>query len=74
MDIHADNGSRLILYAATDDLQRQVIETLQVARAALFYFVDLVEDKETTRKKGAGCLPQLHVPDHDWVRGNDGAT
>ncbi len=60
--------------SARADLQRQVIEKLQVARAALFYVVDLVEHEEMGGQKKAGFQPQLRVPNHDWVWGSDSVT
>jgi hypothetical protein len=42
-----------------EDFRRHLTETLQLARAALIYFVDAIADQVIT----------LDVPDHDWIRG-----
>jgi hypothetical protein len=71
MGLGRDEGSPLVEYREAEDVRRQTIETLQLARAALFYFVDLVEHEEQRRTQGAAVVPHLHVPDHHWVRGED---
>jgi hypothetical protein len=59
-----------ILHCDTATFEDQLIETLQLARAALFYFVDMVRIRENRVTDGKPVLP-LHIPDHDWVRGRD---
>lgn len=50
-----------------EDFQRHLIETLQLARAALIYFVDAIADRE--KRTPAEQIITLDVPDHDWIRG-----
>lgn len=51
----------------TEDFRRHLIETLQLARAALIYFVDAIADRE--KRTPAEQVVTLDVPDHDWIRG-----
>lgn len=50
-----------------EDFQRHLIETLQLVRAALIYFVDAIADREM--RVPAEQVITLDVPDHDWIRG-----
>jgi LA2681-like HEPN len=54
--------------------QRILIGSLQVARAALFYFREAVGARERRlRRATSGPLAQLYVPSHAYVRGEDDA-
>jgi len=46
----------------------QLLETLQLARAVLFYFAQLVEVHERRTFSDTPAVP-LVAPDHDWIRG-----
>jgi hypothetical protein len=61
--------SRYIDHYSYSSFSRQVIETLQLTRAALFYFVEMVELHEKHLVKNPHVLP-LPLPDYDWVRGD----
>ncbi len=52
-------------------LDEQIIETLRLARAVLFYFVEMVMQAEHRHHGEGGFIPSLFIPDHDWVRGED---
>ncbi len=71
MQFRQDRESHLIEYRKTSDLEEQTIATLRLARAALFYLVDMIEFQEAKRAEGVAVLPHLHVFDHDWVRGKN---
>lgn len=50
-----------------DEFRRHLIETLQLVRAALIYFVEAVADRE--KRTPVERVLTMDVPDHDWVRG-----
>jgi len=52
--------------------EEQLIESLQLARAVLFYFVEMVRVCERQETDSGSRRVPLIVPDHDWVRGDDG--
>ena len=62
-----DTQDAFIEHHDFDEYGRQVVETLQLARAVLIYFVQTVADREARAPK-AGTLT-IDVPDHDWIRG-----
>ncbi len=47
----------------------QLIETLQLTRAVLFYFVEMVGLREQRMQADGSARAPLFVPDHAWVRG-----
>ncbi len=49
----------------------QLIETLQLTRAVLFYFVDMIKLREKRLTSGGLLRVPLLVPDHDWIRGEE---
>lgn len=63
--------SDLIEYRGIDEVKETLIETLQFARAALFYLVDLIEFEEARKRKDGKMTPPIYLPDHHWVRGED---
>lgn len=52
-----------------DEFRQHLIETLQLVRAALIYFVETVSDRE--RRFPVDNAWALDVPDHDWIRGEN---
>lgn len=51
-----------------DAFEKQLIETLQLTRAVLFYFVEMVKLREKRMARdGARRIP-LFVPSHNWIR------
>jgi hypothetical protein len=67
----AEESDEWIDYHHVRNVEASLIETLKMTRAALFYFVDLVEHEEKRRKGRAGAIPRTQILDHDWVRGRD---
>lgn len=49
----------------------QLIETLQLTRAVLIYFTDLVAYNEHLLKMGEAKIGHIYIPDHDWILGED---
>ena len=49
----------------------QLIETLQLTRAVLFYFVEMIKLREKRLTSGGFLRMPLLVPDHDWIRGEE---
>ncbi|WP_145976245.1 LA2681 family HEPN domain-containing protein [Nitrospira moscoviensis] len=45
--------------------ENQLIETLQLTRAVLFYFVEMIKLREKRLSKGSPLTMRLCVPDHD---------
>lgn len=58
---HYDNG------AFVD----QLIETLQLTRAVLFYFVEMIKLREKRLTSDGLLKMPLLVPNHDWIRGEE---
>lgn len=55
-----------------DAFERLTIESLQVARAALFYFQDIVSTRERRLALGhKGLVAPLALPSHHYIRGGD---
>ena len=49
----------------------QLIETLQLTRAILFYFVEMIVLREERLSRDGSLRLPLFVPDHAWIRGED---
>lgn len=55
-----------------DEFGRMAIESLQVARAALFYFQEVVSRREhRLRESGKGVVATLVLPPHHYIRGEE---
>jgi tetratricopeptide (TPR) repeat protein len=63
--------SAAVEHCSIQEFGNQLIESLQLARAALMYFVEMVSLGERGREKQSGLRVPLFVPDHHWVRGED---
>jgi tetratricopeptide (TPR) repeat protein len=67
----AERESIFVDHYSGDAFEKQLIETLQLTRAVLLYFVDMVAVHERlVSQEGVFGVP-LIIPDHDWVRGED---
>jgi len=62
---------RLIDHYVVGDFEDQLVETLQLARAVLFYFVEMIKLREKRLSSDSPLKGSLVVPDHDWVRGEE---
>ncbi len=58
-----------IIHYDMDDYKTQLIESLQLIRSALFYFVDIVHTREhRIHHCNESLRVPIAIPDHDWVR------
>lgn len=61
--------SNCIEHFALEQFERHLIESLQVARAVLFYFVYLISVHERRKALTQGVVGVIDIPDHDFIRG-----
>jgi len=59
-------------HCALGDFTSHLIESLQLARAAVFYFVEMISISEAKNKTGSNKALPLNVPTHHYIRGEDG--
>lgn len=65
--------SACIEHYASEDFKRHLIESLQMARAVLFYFAHLVLVHERRHNQDQDKIfAAMEIPDHDYIRGKDG--
>ncbi len=50
------------------DFKSHLIESLQLARAAIIYFVEMISIREAAHKRGKGLVEVMNVPSHHWIR------
>ena len=60
--------SKQIEHFSLAEYQSQLIESLQMVRSVLFYFVHLVTTHER-KKERSGRIGIIEIPDHDFIRG-----
>jgi hypothetical protein len=54
------------------EFEAQLISSLQLVRAALLYFVEMVRIEEAEKRKQLkGFVPSIEVPKHHYIRGHD---
>ena len=58
-------------HCAISDFKSHLIESLQLARAAVLYFVEMVSISEAANKTGPKKALSLGVPSHHYIRGED---
>jgi hypothetical protein len=63
--------SKFIEHLDSTAFTGQLIETLQLARAVIFYFVELIRCRERRLAGDGSKCVALIVPDHDWIRGRE---
>lgn len=62
--------SKAVEHMAIERFERQTLDSLKLARAALFYFVDMIIFAEESRKSdNETIVVSSTVPDHDYIRG-----
>lgn len=64
-------GSQYLDRVLLKDFEKQLIETLQIARSALFYFVEMIRQHEEHKIPEGTRVVRLMAPDHDYIRGRD---
>jgi len=52
------------------DFKSHLIESLQLARAAIIYFVEMISIREAAHKRGKELVGVMNVPSHHWIRGD----
>jgi tetratricopeptide (TPR) repeat protein len=60
-----------IEHCALGEFQTLMIESLQLARAALLYFVEMISIHESRRVSDPTKMVPLDVPSHHFIRGED---
>jgi len=64
--------SNHIEHYSQEDFEKQTLRALRIARAALFYFREMITFREARLEKNAdGPMGILDVPPHHWIRGED---
>lgn len=53
------------------DFEKEVVETLQLVRASLIYFVEMIALREARISKKSSPIQPLIVPSHHYIRGED---
>ena len=64
-------GDDSIEHSGVREFKDQLIESLQRARAAILYFVEMVSIAEKTHAARNGKVGTLTVPSHHYIRGED---
>jgi len=63
--------SAQIEHSEIHEFKDQLIESLQLARAAVLYFVEMVSIAEKTRAAAVGTVGTITVPSHHNIRGEE---
>lgn len=67
----SDRESDYIDHFSRSVFVEQVVQALQLSRAVLFYFVDMIGIRERRVAADGRLRAPMFVSDHDWVRGRD---
>lgn len=71
MEAEPSRPSRYVDHVDAHAFREHLIETLQLTRAALFYFVEMIVQAEHRHHGDGKFRPQMFIPDHADVRGED---
>jgi tetratricopeptide (TPR) repeat protein len=71
MGCRPSRESEQIEHCEIREFKDQLIESLQLARAAVVYFVEMISIAEKTRAAGIGKVGAITVPNHHDIRGED---
>jgi tetratricopeptide (TPR) repeat protein len=71
MGCQPSRESAQIEHCEIEEFKDQLIESLQLARAAVLYFVEMVSIAEKSRAAGIGKVGKITVPSHHYIRGED---
>jgi tetratricopeptide (TPR) repeat protein len=58
-------------HCGVDRFESLLLESLQLVRAAILYFVEMIRIGETDKKARFGKTAPIVVPSHHWIRGED---
>jgi hypothetical protein len=68
----ASRTSELVEHYRVREFEAQLISSLQLVRAALLYFVEMVRIEEAKKRKQLkGFVPSIEVPKHHYIRGHN---
>jgi tetratricopeptide (TPR) repeat protein len=59
-----------IEHSGIEEFKQHLIESLQLARAAILYFVEMIAITEASRTAGKGMRVAIDVPNHHHIRGD----
>ena len=71
MGCRPSRESEQIEHCEIREFKDELIESLQLARAAVLYFVEMVSIAEKTRAAGTGKVGTITVPTHHYIRSDD---
>jgi hypothetical protein len=63
--------SDCIEHCSLSDFKSQLVESLQLARAAIIYFVEMTSIREVAHKGVKTLVGVMDVSSHHWIRGED---
>lgn len=63
--------SAYIDHCLASAFEAHLIESLQLARAAMFYFVEMISISVAMQSSRPGVVMPMIVPTHHWIRGED---
>ena len=63
--------SEQIEHSEIHEFKDQLIESLQLARAAILYFVEMISIAEKSHKARSGKVGTITVPSHHYIRGEE---
>jgi hypothetical protein len=63
--------SAYIAHCNIDKFKSLLLESLQLVRSAILYFVEMTQIGESYKKNNSGKTAPMIVPSHHWVRGED---
>ena len=69
MGCRPSRESAQIEHCEIEEFKDQLIESLQLARAAVLYFVEMVSIAEKTHAAREGKTMPINVPSHHYIRG-----
>lgn len=58
-------------HCTIDQFKVHLIESLQLTRAAMLYFAEMLSIGEAEKKARFGQMASMNVPSHHWIRGED---
>jgi tetratricopeptide (TPR) repeat protein len=68
---HPSQDSVFVEHCPLEDFQSLTVESLQLTRAALLYFVEMISIQESIRVPDNTRMIPLNVPSHHVIRGED---
>lgn len=60
-----------IIHAPLGKFESDLVQSLQLVRAAIIYFMEMIQFGEGGKKTDPGKIAPMTVPSHHWIRGED---